>query len=371
MKSAYKFTLSLLLVGFLGTALGAALPREYSKAIKREFDITPSGTTSISNKYGKVEIKTWDRNRVKIDVTIIVNASSEKDAQKVFERIDIAFTNTANYVKAVTSIEPQKKGFWDWGDSKNDYSINYEVFLPPTNDLELTHKYGDVYVAELSGRARLDVKYGNLKVESVGDDSYLTFGYSTGSFARARDLVAEISYSRLNIDEARDLELETKYTQLSIQRASDISCNTKYDDYEVGSARDFRNVGKYDNIDIGTAENLEVSSKYTQVNAKKIAKSLDIDMQYGGASVGLSQQFGNANLAGSYSDFKVNIDRGTRYRIEATANNAGISYPSSLNVTYELEKGSNHEVKGYTGPQEAGPMLKARLSYGGIKIRED
>jgi len=289
----------------------------------------------------------------------------------VFDLIDIAFTNTANYVKAVTTIEPKKKGFWDWGESKTDYSINYEVFLPPTNDLELNHKYGDVYVAEISGKASLDIKYGNLKVEAVGDGSHLTLGYGNGSMARTSDLVADISYSRLTIGEARDLELETKYTQIDIQRAADIRCNTKYDDYDVGSARDFRNIGKYDNIEIGSADNLEVSSKYTQVRAQKVTNNLDIDMQYGGAAINLARTFSNANFAGNYTDFKLGVEKGANYRVEATANNAGITYPSTLTVTYELEKGSTHEVKGHQGSQSAGPMIKARLSYGGIKIKEE
>ena len=56
--------------------------------------------------------------------------------------------------------------------------------------------------------------------------------------------------------------------------------------------------------------------------------------------------------------------------MDAAATYAGISYPRTLTVTYELEKNSSHEVKGYQGSQNAGAVINARLSYGGLKVRE-
>ena len=94
MKLAYKISLVFLLAGLLVTGLQAKNHyQEFTKTIKKEFDITRDGTTNIKNKYGKVDIKTWDKNRVKIDVRIVVNARSEKSAQEVFDRIDIGFSN--------------------------------------------------------------------------------------------------------------------------------------------------------------------------------------------------------------------------------------------------------------------------------------
>ncbi len=371
MKLVYKLGLALFLIGLLSTSLPAETTREYTKAIKREYDIAATGTTSISNKYGKVEVKTWNRDRVKIEVTIIVNASSESDAQEQFDRIDIAFSNSATLVKAVTTIAPKKKGFWDWGEeNKADYSINYEVFLPPTNSLELFHEYGDVYVAELSGKATVAVKYANMKLEGVSDDSRVDFSYGNGSIVKAEDLSAEVSYAKLIINQAEDVDINSKYTRLTIDRAADVRSSSKYDDYSIGRIQDFHNSGKYDNINIDYASNVEVSSRYTQLNVGKVENSLDLDLHYGGASSGLSGGFREASLLGNYTDFKLEVESDARYRVDASATYAGIVYPRAMTVTYEMEKGSSHEVRAHQGDEGAESVIKARLSYGGLKIRQ-
>ncbi len=372
MKSAFKYAIALLIGVMCTASLQAADLQEFTKTIKREFDITANGTTSLSNKYGKVDVKTWNRNRVKIDVTIIVNARNENEAQDVFDRIDIAFSNSTNTVKAVTNIQPSRKGMWNWsGDEKSDYSINYEVFLPASNNLELDHRYGDVFVAEMTGKVTAELKYANMKIEGVGDDSNIDFAYGTGSLVRARDLSVEVSYAKLNLEEARDITLSSKYTQVSINQAADVISSSKYDDYKLGTIRDFRNEGKYDNINIRSADNVAVNSKYSQVNVDEVRNSLDLDLQYGGSSSCLADGFNEASLIGSYSDFKLCVGRSANYKIDASATYAGIDYPRGLNVTYEVEKSSSHELRGYQGSEGSPSVIHARLSYGGLKVRDN
>jgi len=365
-------TFLLFCLALLSGALPAMDRQEFTKTIKREFDIAANGTTSISNKYGKVDIKTWNQNRVKIDVTIVVEASSESNAQEVFDRIDIAFSNSATNVKAITSIKPRKKGFWGgWSDDKNDYTINYEVFLPATNNLELSHRYGDAFVAAITGKALLDLKYANMKVERIGDDSQIILAYGNGSIVQAKDLLVDLSYAKLRINELEDLEITSKYSQLTADRAADVRSNTKYDDFDLGVIRDFSNSGKYDNIEIDRAEQVEVSARYTQVNVGEVNRRLDLDLQYGGAKSGLSRNFREASLVGNYTDFKLEVASGAEYRIDASATYAGIVYPREMTVTYELEKGSNHELRGHQGGENAEAVINARLSYGGLKVRND
>lgn len=371
MKSVFSLAFILLLLGLSSPLPAAEGLQEFTRAIKREFDITANGTTSITNKYGKVDIKTWDRNRVKIDVTIVVNASSESAAQDVFERIDVAFSNSSGYVKAVTTIQPREKGIWNWatGTEKSDYTINYEVYLPETNNLEINHQYGDAYVAALSGKVTANFKYANAKLEKVSNSSDINFAYGNGTIVRANDLLANASYAKLLIKEAQNVEINSKYTQVSIDRAADIRSNSGYDTYRLGAVRSFTNVGKYDNIDIQSAENVEVNARYSQVKAMRVSRKLDLDLQYGGAQTGLAKSFSEVSLNGSYTDFKLSVEPGAEYQIDAAASYAGIAYPQNMTVTYELEKGSSHELKAYQG-QKNGPVIRARLSYGGLRVKE-
>ncbi|MFN7116389.1 MAG: hypothetical protein ACK4TA_06280 [Saprospiraceae bacterium] len=378
MKLAYKWSLALLLLIAVSSVVRAGddEKREFTKVIKKEFDITKNGTTALYNKYGKIDVKTWDKNRVKVDVTILVNASSESAAQKVFDRIDIKFVNSEGYVKAETIIETTKSSWWEgWntGNNRSDYSINYEVYMPATNNLELGNRYGDTYVAAIEGVANIDVKYGNIKMQGVGNNAKLVLAYGNGSLVKANNVTADLSYSSMSFGEVRDADITSKYSpKVKFDKVANIRCNTKYDTYEIVSVRELRNDGKYDNFRIGSAENVVAVSKYTQVNVDNLKNQLDVTMEYGGCSVGLlDKDFTNVNLIGKYSDFKITVQDGANFKMDASSNYAGITYPAALNVSHEIEKGTSHEVKGHVGKQDARSTIVARVNYGGLKVRQE
>ncbi|HKK74050.1 MAG TPA: hypothetical protein VJ953_03170 [Saprospiraceae bacterium] len=373
MKSVFKLTMLLLFASLVNCTAGTdeISRREYTKTIKKEFDIAANGTTYLSNKYGEVTVKTWDRNRVKISVNIVVDANSEDKANDVFDRITVNFSNARDYVRAITEIESSRSSWWSWGSSssKGDYKINYEVYLPTSNNLDLELKYGDAYVANMEGKVKLNLKYANFKVEGVGDDSTIDFAYGNGAIQKARDLTTSLSYGKLDIEQVNDISLTTKYSKINIERAGDVRCETKYDTYRLMEVADFKNYGKYDNFSIQKVRNVSLEGKYSSIEAEEVSQRVDLDMEYGSASFGLSRQFQEASMNGKYTDFKVNVASGAAYRMDAMATYAGISYPSNFEVVKEISKSSSQEVEGYSLKSNAQATITARLNYGGLRVR--
>ena len=88
---------TILLCLFLGQtfAVWATGPaQEFTKTINREFGTSTDGTTALYNKYGDVKVKTWQNNSVKIDVTIVVNAKTQREADEAFKNLNVNFINT-------------------------------------------------------------------------------------------------------------------------------------------------------------------------------------------------------------------------------------------------------------------------------------
>ena len=154
--------------------------REFTKTIKKEFDISPDGTVEVLTKYGKVEVNTWDRNRVKVEVQMVVRTLNETSAQEVFERINVDFTNSPNYVKAATNISTNKDWWAGWGDNKTDYTINYEIHMPASIHLELDTKHCDVLVGELEESATVEMKYGNFEFAGLDEETDLILACCIG-----------------------------------------------------------------------------------------------------------------------------------------------------------------------------------------------
>jgi len=340
---------------------------EFTKTIKREFDISANGTTYLSNKYGKIEVKTWDKNRVKIAVTIVVKEGTEEDAQKVFNSISINFSNGADYVKAETAIEAIRRS-WIWDDGKADYKINYEVYVPASINLQVDQRYGDVYLASVSGKTKLTVKYGNFKTESVGNGSNFELAYGNGTIGQAEDAYIGLSYSKLTISDANDITVNSAYSGLNAPKLNSLTTTAKYDNYNLGNVKSLKATGMYSKFAATNAGAVNISGQYNSVSMGDISKSLDLDLNYGSCNVSFSKGLTNATVKANYTDviLKVLPDL-CCYQLDAAANYAGVRYPQAMDVTYEVQKPTSHVVKGHVGKGDS-PMIKANVNYGGIKL---
>lgn len=351
------------------------IKKEHTKIIKKEFDISSDGKVSISNRHGEVNINTWEKEQVKIEITITVDERSEDKAREMFERINVDFSNGKNHVQAKTEIESKSSSWW-WGSSENnnnDYTIDYEVYMPKSNSLDLENKYGNAYVASLDNEAMVQIKYGNLRMEEIGGRLDLTLGYGNGTVVKSKDADVKVSYGNIRIKNADDVIMESKYSKVYIDHAGDINSTSKYDTYELGDIKDFKNQGKYDHIEIVSAESIRASAKYSDFKVERIIHSADFDLAYGNVVVeSLAKNFTEVQLLGRYTQFKIHVQDGANYKLDAVTKYAGVGYPDKMDVVYEKEKGSSVEVEGYMGGNKnTVQVIKARLDYGGIKVREE
>jgi hypothetical protein len=254
------------------------------------------------------------------------------------------------------------------GNGKSDYRINYEVYMPASCNLDVNQKYGDLYAAAFTGKADVDVKYGNFKLEEVGKDSKITLGYGNGAIVKGKDLNLNISYGKLNIENGGDLNLNSHYSTFMLDKVGSISGDTKYDNFTISNMQELKMDGQYDNFTIGEATTVTMNCQYTQVTVGKLWKSIDLDLQYGSAKVRLAKSSANANINGNYTNISVTLESGAAVQMEVNSNYAPINFPSDMEVQTDSKKGSSRYVKGYVGKSSGGIVVKSSLNYGGFKL---
>jgi len=359
MKLAYSyFFIAVFFVVSLAPV--SASKREFSKTIEKQFPITANGTTILSNRYGLIEIKTWERNEVKILVTVKVEEDNESKAKNILDGIDIQFENGSDFVKATTVINWTKGG---------NYKISYQVFMPSTNQLTANMNYGDLRAMEIKGKATVAVKYGNFYLDGVGDGSSLELAYGKGTLLKGVDIQSLISYSEIHLEQIQDLNINSKYSKVYVTKAADVSSESSYDNYDVGNIQDFKNIGKYDNLKIQQAENVRIISKYTHLKLENLRNSIDLEFSYGGASIlNVAKGFSFVTLTGSYASFKINVADDATYRVEAEGEYGNFERPSDLSWTTDIQRSHGFEYKGYKGLSDARSLIKVKLRYGGLKI---
>ncbi len=346
--------------------------QDYTKTIKKEFPLNANGTVNLVNKYGKIDVKTWDKNRAKIEVTIVVKAGSESQAQTVFDRIRIDFSNDDSFVKAETIIESNKRSWFNFGyNERTEFQINYQVYMPTTAALDLSNKYGDATVAPLTSRVKMDVKYGSFQLDGVGANLTLNLDYGNGTVMKSGDAAVNVSYSKLKFYDVRNVNLTSKYSKLTVTNGADINAESRYDEFDLVKVARLDCTSKYGNLTVGSAESIKAAGQYTDYKIDQLVDNGDFDLMYGGLRIThVSKGFSKINLVGKYSDFKIGVEDGASYTLDANASFAGIAYPTGLVVTYEKEKGTSHEVKGHAGTQNARSAIRANLNYGGLKVKQ-
>ena len=78
---------------------------EKTKTIKKEFDVNADALLNIKNKYGNVDVISWNQNRVEIEVTITVSGNNEAKVIDRLSKINVNFENSRTAVSAKTIIE--------------------------------------------------------------------------------------------------------------------------------------------------------------------------------------------------------------------------------------------------------------------------
>ena len=349
--------------------LVAGPTKEYSRSINREFGTLADGTTVLYNKHGQVEVKTWGNNSVRIDIDIIVNAYSDRDAENMFKRINVNFANAPGYVKAETFIDGA--GAW-WDPPQNvDFKVEYTVYMPLNNQLELRNRYANSAIANLNGKLIADIKYGDIKAATLGNDADLNLGYGKAWISKVRNLYGAIAYGALTVNEAQDVQIDSKNSTLNFTSVNNARLTSRYDNLTLGNIKELRLQTKYSDVKISGVGASFITAQYSDVSVAYLSRLLDADMQYGNLNVGnLQKGFDEVKMAGKHTDFNVVSDRNSSFRFDLQGDGVcEMSIQRDAVYRNKHDSANSKMMGGYVGDANTRSSITARLAYGALRIR--
>ncbi len=369
MMKPLRFKIALLLLACLTVASANAGPKgDFERIIEQEYPISADGRIEISSKYGNVDIETWADLKVKIVVTIKVDARNQEKADEVFDKININFSNTASLVRASTEINTTKSWSRWFGSNSDKFEISYHVFIPESINVDLENKFGSIFLASITGNAEISLKYGKLRLDGVGGDLVLYMGYSKGSVTSAGDLDLQLSYSNLKCGDLGDVSIDSKYSKFEAGNVGSVHSSSSYDGYDIKKATSVRNVGKYDDMSFGEVDEISMTTKYSQLDVGKLSDKADLHFKYGGVKINrVMAGFSRIEIESDYTGVTMTIDPDAMFSLDATTKYCGIKY-SNLEVYYDVQSNNSGRVKGYRGAKEGGGVIIANLRYGHFKM---
>lgn len=359
MKKLFTNQRVTLFAALLFTVALSASAEEVKKEFHRELVPGDNSTLTVINKFGSVVTETWDKNSVVVDVTVRVEHPSSDRARKLLEMIKVEFTEEGGNLKAETVFSDDFSSI-SWRGSDNKFSVNYNIKMPAHVNFDVTNKYGNTVIDELSGHANVNVKYGDLTVDKLTRDNVKPL--NTIIIAYGKATVYELGWAEINlryvgmfsVEKATALLVDSKYSKVSVSEVSSLVADSKYDGYSVG-----------------TANNIVVMGGYTDMKFERVNKKLDVETKYGNLSVNyVPAGFDKLAVDAGYCAVKLGIDPSACYRLNASSSYGNIKLDDSLfSADRRIIGNTSTEMAGKVGKCSS-PSSEVTIdtSYGSVRL---
>jgi hypothetical protein len=340
-------------------------PIEKKKTLTKTFTVNSKDRLSINNQHGDVKIELWDKNEIKVDITITGYGSSESKAQELIDNVEITDKREGDKISFKTFIDSDNSSWnwgnnWSWSGKKDDENcncpktkkgveINYNVYMPRTNALSVSNKYGKTIIPQFDAPLKVTSNYGSFTSDRLkGLDKDIFVQYGTGNIKQMDDGDLQISYSKLNVDKADNLKLKNNYGSVTLDDINNLDGTFQYSSGKIGRINE---TGK---LNISYSDGVQLSEMV------KTLKSLDI--------------------RSNYTAVKLPVNGDVNADFEVTTTYANFRYPTGK-VTFTVNPDENDDddrkmgwqpTKTYKGKigKGSGTKITIKTNYAGVRFME-
>lgn len=305
------------------------------KDYNESFELAPENKVEVSNKYGEVIVRVWKENRVKISVRVTAEGKNQELVNKTMSRVNIALRKVGQIVTADTEIQSNNSGISflneveDYSKSifgKQKLTINYEIWIPENIDLSINNKYGDVFMASLTGNVDVMLAHGDLKGNRLSGRLELDHSYGKSTFDFINRGRITLRGADITIDEGSSFSFQSSSSTMRI--------------YNVHYAKlDSRN----DKIFATNVGELVGMGRFSDLQAERITKNVDLNFSFG--EINLSQidpKFKSINLIGKSTDMNLVLNQASYISAKIKGEEEKMIVPNSM---MSLSRDYNEETK--------------------------
>ena len=318
MKSRFSLSTILLLCATIMVAQNI----EKHKVITRAYPITKDTQIQIDNKYGNIQVVNWNKDSVKFEIDITVSGRKYEKVLKTFVYIDVDFAGNQYYASAKTIFKNDKSNFWsDVADltnsilkGGNNAEINYTVYMPGTNALEIKNKFGNVYLSDRIAVSNIFISNGDLKANNFIGYLELDFSYGTVNIKEINKARIQAGYAEFSLNKINELTLDSKSSTINCNRINNLKINSRRDKLYLGEL---------------TSVSGEFSLSFMRI--ERLFDGLTLKTKFGDLEIReVSQDFNYINVYSGNTDISSTFERNTSFNLDLTyTRKTQISIPTS------------------------------------------
>jgi DUF4097 and DUF4098 domain-containing protein YvlB len=312
-----KTTVSLFILGVL-LGLPAGLQAKVIRTVEKTFSVQPGGNFKAATVGGDIVILTADAAEIHIVAKETIQASSEKEADELLEKLALTFVQSGNDVTAEAKYEKHRMGSWfkNWP----PVQVGFTVTVPRNFNVNLATSGGNISVASLNGNARARTSGGDLEFDRIDGE---IDGQTSGGNISLKEGTAKAS-------------LNTSGGNIEVDRAGGPT---------------------------------EVSTSGGDIRINSVTQLISATTSGGNVKATLTEPLRqDALLSTSGGDVKVQVLKSAAFQLDASTSGGEVD-ASGLTITMEKGGGGKSRLAGSVNG--GGPKLTLRTSGGDIVIRAD
>jgi hypothetical protein len=169
---------------------------EKKKTYEKSYPLTASDKVKISNQFGSVKLSTWDKSEIKVTIEMIATAKSESRAANILENLSVSDKKSGNVVSFKTSIDDDRDNY----NGSQTMEINYTIFMPTNNSLELKNEFGATTISDFEGNADLTSKFGSLTTGKLGNVEEILVEFGKAKIESITNGTATFKFSKAEVN---------------------------------------------------------------------------------------------------------------------------------------------------------------------------
>lgn len=343
---------------------------EKKRVITKTYSVTQRERLYVSNQFGEVRVRLWDRPEVRADIVITATAATDEEAQDLLETVDIEDERQGDQIRLTTKCEAKTNvglnGYgrvWAWADWKTKKSdtpapptppappeqrgvrTHYLLSMPRYTALEIKARFSNTFIPEFNAPLIVRSNYGNVsagQLRGVQNDIRVVYGQAVIKALEKGKLAIE--HSKLMLERAADLELDNKHGNLRIGEVDKLVADLSY------------STGQIEALNESARMQLRYLGNFRLPALPASVKSVEINSQCSDLRLPMAPDANlDFNVTVNYADFRAPGDR-----VSFTKKDEG-----------DEQNGKPQMRKTYVGKVgKGGGTVKITSNYGTVKFVE-
>jgi hypothetical protein len=340
----------LIIISLLAITFQVYAQQEPSRIEKKSFPDVKE--IRFEQEYGNITVTEADSEQVELEIHYFDDGDLKPSS-------DISTVNNILEIKTVRP-EPRpvrKRKFIIVTSTYYSFTkIDYIVSVPKNVAMKVNIKYGNVTMGDFHGSFTGDFAFGKL---------------NAGSFFKSPVKISS-KYTNIEMNEVDSLDLSVSFGNVNINRVNTLDVQSKYTNYNIDNIGTVKANFSFGNINIGSVADIDAELHYAPTNIDNLGKKLNLKCSQSNVKIdNSSKHLESVKFNGSYSNFKLEIDRDLSANLDVNLKYGNLSIDDDYTVKYSFsEKDLTSFIKkGVIGNGTPTADINISTSFANVSIK--